>query len=274
MYHRIAIYPSVLYGEDFIAESIESILPIVERVFVIFMRRPWGNTEGVRYKDEWISWPEVFDRARERVATMRNEQIEVVEAQKDSPWDRWGFAVNNIVRDKLQIETKEVLLLDPDCVFSKKNVLSFVTEWIEHPEYTWAQPKQVELWRTPAWQITRPRSMVSIHRGDLSLLSSDRRGTRQPPLSYQLSAMVHNLGFCVSPEAMRWKHLTAMAFSPVIGESLPNESWYEEKWLNWKPGMGDLEVSQGCENMIQSATPYDVRDLPESIQKLYTEGRW
>jgi hypothetical protein len=110
--------------------------------------------------------------------------------------------------------------------------------------------------------------MVSLHRGDLSLLSIK---DQKRPLMYPLHGTVHNLGFSVSEAAMRWKHLVSLAFSPVIGESLPNESWYKEKWLDWKPGYCDLEVSVGCEAAIPFARPYGAERVPESVQKRFAQ---
>ena len=149
-----------------------------------------------------------------------------------------------------------------------------VEAWEAHPEYRWAAPGQIELWRTPAWQVDRQRQMVSLHRGDLSLLSHSTEVTR--PLTHSLPGRVHNLGFAVSAKTMRWKHLCALAFSPIVGESIPNPSWYEKKWLAWHPETNncDLEVSLGCEAGIVRAVPYDVAGLPASILARYRAGEW
>lgn len=273
---RIAVYPSVLYGADFIVESIASVLPYVERVYVVFMQRPWGDTSGVEFGGKWISWPERFDDARERVAALKNDRVVSIEAQKSSPWDRWSFAVNDVLGKVC--DPSEVVLIDPDCVFSDVKAKQMFAEWEAHPEYVWAAPGQIELWKTPEWKIERPRSMVSLHRGDVSLLSSDARKRRgvNPPETHKLSGHVHNFGFCVSDSTMRWKHLTALAFSPVIGESLPNPAWLDKCWRAWHPTDNNrsLEPSLGCESAIQKAVPHDISDLPVSIKKRFDSGEW
>jgi hypothetical protein len=309
---RAAIYTSVLYGEDFIVESLQSVLPYVDRAFVVMMAEPWGRTEGVDYRGEWVPWPfesqvgpvradrlqsiyghnrmilptyycvplaRVFDRTREVVRAMGDDRVEIVETYKRTPWNRWGYAVNEVLRGAHEYEFDEVVLIDPDCVFHADQAASAIREWEAHPEYQWASCGQIELWRTPAWQVMRPRSMVSLHRGDLSLISSPEppaKRERPAPLTHQLAARVHNLGFCVSEQTMRWKHLTALAFSKVVGESPPNPDWLEKKWLSWHPVKNNrhLEVSLGSESAIDEARPYDVAQLPESIRRRWDAGEW
>ena len=271
---RIAVYPSVLYGEDYIVESIESVLPYVDRVFVVMMTRPWGETAGVVYQNLWVAWPGnrhgyKFDETRERVIAMNEPRVQILEAYKFDPWNRWGFGVNDIVREREGVVADEVVILDPDCVFSPDEAQKTFAEWEARKEILWAQPQQVETWRTLNWEVTRPRCMVSLHRGDLSLLST--KDAKRRPLMHALKGTVHNLGFSVSEAAMRWKHLVSLAFSPVIGESLPNESWYEEKWLNWKPEVRDLEVSVGCEAAIPCARLYDTMPVPKSVKQRFAQ---
>lgn len=276
-YKRIAVYPSVLYGADFIVESLGTVLPLVDHAFVVMMQRPWGKTSGVQYKGEWVPWPERFDDAREKVKRF-GPLVTVVEDQKDTPWNRWGYGVNVAVRQKLGVDADEVVVMDPDCVFSIEEAGKTFFEWASDTSILWAAPRQVELWRTPAWQVQRQRQMVWLVRGDLSLLNfPDPPGppARHPAFRI-LGGEVHNLGFCVSPATMRWKHLTAMAFSPVIGESIPNPDWYERTWLGWHPvnSNQNLEISLGCEAQIPCAVPYDITGLPESIRERYAKGEW
>lgn len=271
---RIAVYSSVLYGADFIAESIQSILPYVDHVYVVMMYAPWGNTEGVKYKNEWIPWPTRFDDTIERVVAVQSDRVTIVGAQKATPWNRWGYAVNDIVKT----DADEVILLDPDCVFSKVEVHATFTDWHTHPEYQWAAPLQIELWRTPAWRVHRQRQMVLFLRGDMSAINfPDPPG---PPVTHPkihtLSSNVHNLGFCVSESTMLWKHLTAMAFSPVVGESIPDPEWFEKKWLSWDPVTNNknLDISLGGADGIPRAVPYDVSLLPQSIMQRYIAKEW
>lgn len=269
---RVAVYPSVLYGSDFIVESINSILSHVDMVYVVMMEKPWGDTKGVTYKGEWVPWPEKFDDTREKLAVLNHPRVTVLETYKHSPFERWGFAFD-LVRKSCKTRIDEVVFIDPDCVFrSDQATAVFDDDWAAHPEYQWASVPQIELWRTPAWQVDRARMMVSLHRGNLDLLVSNTEATR--PKSYPLAGRVHNFGFACSPQNTLWKHLTAMSFAPVVGESEPNPRWYDVKWAGWEPGIGDLEPSIRCESAIGVPVPYDVAGLPASIKKRYDAGEW
>lgn len=280
----IAIYSSVLYGADFIEESIRSVLPIVDHVYVVLMQRPWGNTDGVIYKGEWIPWPNRFDNTHERVMNMKECRVSVHDAQKRTPWNRWGFALDRVLAAHHLVRREpldEVVFIDPDCVFGDGEAERARREWDAHPEYTWAAPQHHEHWRSPAWRIERqPRSMVRFIRGDLNLHKfPDPPGSRpmhRLPVEHALQARVHNFGFSVSPQAMRWKHLTAIAFSPIVGESPPSESWLDEKWLAWHPVTNnrDLEPAAGCAGAIPRAVPYDVTLLPAAVKKRLDAGEW
>lgn len=278
---RVAVYPSVLYGFDWIQESLRSILPYVDRIYVVMQTRPWGATDGVLYQEQWVDWPDRFDNTRELVVEVqagirRQEEetsevlpaIEIIEDVSFSPWDRWAHGVN-LVRKCCSPD--DVVTLDPDCVFSEEEAQKTFADWDAHPEYVWAQPRQVELWKTPEWMVVRPRSMVAFCRGDLDLLSSEVRKARGggAPHTHVLDGTVHNLGFACSDKTMYWKHLTSLAFSPVVGESLPNPDWYDQKWLAWTPETRNLEPAARCEGSIPRAVPYSGPPVPGSVRRRF-----
>ena len=59
---------------------------------------------------------------------------------------------------------------------------------------------------------------------------------------------------------MLYKHLTALVFSKVIGDSEPDEKWYEDKWLNWEPETKNLEISDGFQHKIKKAINFKIPD--------------
>jgi hypothetical protein len=84
-----------------------------------------------------------------------------------------------------------------------------------------------------------------------------------------MTAITHNLGFCVSRKSMYWKHLLALAFSNPLGDSAPDENWLDEKWLTWHPVHNNrhLEIAKGYSHLIPRAVPYPYSELPELIQE-------
>ena len=90
----------------------------------------------------------------------------------------------------------------------------------------------------------------------------------RPRDGHRLEAKVHNLGFCMSPQTMFWKHLLALGFCQKIKDSQPNENWYFDKWVGWNSNGNnkDLEITRGHESDIPYAVQYDKAELPEVLR--------
>tara|TARA_B100001559_G_C16021988_1_gene403940 strand:- start:40 stop:546 length:507 start_codon:yes stop_codon:yes gene_type:complete len=67
-----------------------------------------------------------------------------------------------------------------------------------------------------------------------------------------------NLGFSFNKDTMFYKHLMALTFSKVIGDSLPDENWFEDKWLKWYENMENLEISEGYQHHIKRAFKFKI----------------
>ena len=264
----VAVY-RILYGEDFIQESIRSILPYVDKVFIVKAEKPWGNTRGVTYKGQWVSWPEEFDKTREKIRELNESKVEIIDDYWPTPKGQLTHIVNDLILKRCKPYT--VVFIEPDHVFSAEEAEKAFTSWhlYSGPQAT---TRQVELWKTPEFCVPeRPnRTSVVFHR----ILGSPMGETGFNGASegiHRLPAKVHNLGFCLSPQNMYWKHLTALAFSRIVGDSPPNEDWYENKWLGWdeKGNSVNLEISLGYEWTIPLALRYNTEYLPESIRIKY-----
>jgi hypothetical protein len=270
--NTVAVY-RVLYGEDFIQESIRSILPHVDKVFVIKAEKPWGNTRGVTYKGTWVPWPDKFDNTREKVLSMNESKVEIIDDYWPTPKGQLTHIVNDLILPRCK--PFEVVFIEPDHVFTEEEAQRAFTQWSLYSGVE-ATTRQIELWKTPEFCIPdRPnRTSVVFHRIFGSPIGETGfNGAREG--IHRLQARVHNLGFCLSPQVMYWKHLTALAFSRIVGDSPPNEGWYEEKWLNWdlEKNNSNLEISLGYEWTIPFAMGYATQCLPESIKARYNLSR-
>ena len=227
----IAIY-RVLYGEEFIERSINSIIDHVDRVYVFWTNRVWGDCTGVNYKGEWIDFPDEFDNVVEVVGDMNDERIHLIEAYTPTPFNQFTNLANRF--------DEPVVLMEPDMV---------VLKWPEEITYPSAM-MQTEFWKTE-WSIPqRGRPGPIFRQPPFEMSGANGWPMRRIVFNDGLS---NNYGFCVSDLAMYWKHLTALAFSPKIGDSIPNPDWYENVWLNWTPEMRNLEISLGREDAIPYA---------------------
>ena len=61
-----AIY-RVLYGEDFIQDSILSIIDYCDKIFVFWDDVPWGDVKQAKYKGNIIPIPKLIDRVVDSV---------------------------------------------------------------------------------------------------------------------------------------------------------------------------------------------------------------
>lgn len=264
----VAVY-RVLYGEDFIKESIQSILPHVDHVYVVKAEKPWGQTLGVTYKGEWVDWPEKFDNTREKVVELGSPKVTIIDDYWPTPMNQLTHIVNDLILPRCKPET--VVFIEPDHVFTKEQAEKAFTNWSLYSGVQ-ASTRQVELWKTPAFAIPERsnRTSVVFHRIRGNPMGSTGFNGASEGI-HRLNACVHNLGFCISEKAMYWKHLTAIAFSKIVGDSPPNEGWYESRWLSWNQATNNsnLEISLGYEWAIPCAVPYEVSKLPESIQLKY-----
>src|SRR6185369_15649786 len=124
----VAIY-RILYGEDFVQESIRSVLPYVDRVVVAKAERPWGKSEGVLWDGEWVPWPTKFDNTREKIAELREPRVEVIVDYWPEPANQHQHIVNHIVLPKYLAD--EVVFIEPDHVFSEAEAQAAFGEWDE-----------------------------------------------------------------------------------------------------------------------------------------------
>jgi hypothetical protein len=265
---RVAIY-RVLYGADYIDLSIKSILPIVDQVVVAKAERPWGTSAGVMWKNEWVKWPEKFDDTRERIMDMHEPAVEVVDDFWPSPKNQHQHIVNDLVLSVYRAD--EVICIEPDHIFTDAARNSAIAEWVSAP-FKQATTRMIELWRTPDWRIAeRHRASVMFHRiHGKPMRDTSGDGGQSGISSHWLQAEVHNLGFMMSEQTTYWKHLTAMAFSDEIHDAPPDPLWLD-KWLTWKPGVRDLEISLGGQHTIPEAFPYDSTELPPSVLKRFAD---
>lgn len=264
----VAIY-RVLYGDDFIQESIRSILPHVDQVYVVKAEKPWGNTDGVTYKGQWVSWPEKFDDTRDKVLALGEPRVEIIDDYWPTPKGQLTHIVNDLVLPR--VKPLDVVFIEPDHVFSEEQARRAFDAW-DNSTFAQATTRQIEHWKTPLFQVPERSNRTSVVFHHLMGQPMGETGFNGASEGIpRLPAHVNNFGFCISEKNMYWKHLTALAFSKIVGDSPPNEDWYEQKWLNWHPETNNrnLEISLGYEWTIPKAVPCDASLIPESIKLRY-----
>lgn len=265
-----------LYGEDFIQESIKSIDPYVDKIFVFWTDKVWGNVTECQYKGQIIKFSDRWDGVVERVKELNNPKIELIYDHVENNTNQFTHLINDLILSNYKCPD-QFMMIEVDHVFRKDQIEDAIIHFIMSG-YESASTKAIELWRTPQYRIPERRRLGTVfwnmcsggYKPKLDRLPNTNRQADSCTVPIQfLSEYVHNFGFCFNPKTMLLKHLTALGFSQKIGDDLPNELWYD-KWLNWTvdgPLNKDLEISKGYEGNITHAYSYPFEELPEVIRE-------
>jgi hypothetical protein len=259
-----------LYGEDFIRQSVESIIDSVDKVIFFLDEKVWGDADHCIYRGQYIEFPRFFDRAHEIVKEMAAENPKIVV--------RYDHVYNNVnqfthlVNDRILGDgferPDEIMVVEIDHVF-RPDQLALALQMFRDRGFPCATTRQIEVWRGGRYRVPERPNRVGV------VFWNMRHYPKMPPTLRQadlpsmpiLDACVHNLGFACSREVMYWKHMTGLGIAQAIADNRPNEDWYEKKWLRWTPGMRDLEIASGFEHLIPELLPYDPAELPQAIRQ-------
>ena len=266
-----------LYGEDFVQESIRSISDYVDKIFVFWTDKAWGYTTKCIYKGKEIIFPLKFDNVVDKIKSLDNEKVILYKQThemnpKSIPQGLYTTIINEHI---LPYWDKPDMFIIPevDHVFCKDQIehaLNIMT-FHELPIAS-ARTRQVELWRSPFYRIDERFNRIGVVFWNMKYFDKlpYTKGNGEVNESVVLDAYVHNFGFAISYDTMFWKHMTALAFSSVIHDSIPDEDWFD-RWVTWdfKTNNKDLEISKNYRHTITHAYPYNPINLPELIKEKY-----
>lgn len=269
-----AIYRG-LYGHDFVRQSVESIIHHVDRIIFFLDTKAWGDATSCLYRGETIQFPKRFplydvvhDLAREY------DQVEIIFDHQIGPWNQFTHLVNNRLLPHYP-KPKVILVMEIDHIFREDQIAATLKQFrgAHDRSYQCATTRQVEVWKGFAHRVPeRPNRAGAV------LWNMCVRPNLPPTMAQadvpdmpRLDTVVHNFGFAVSKEVMYWKHMIALGWYQIKGtnttggDSEPDEDWFEDQWVNWKPGMKNLEISKKYKHHIPEVVPYPASELPEGI---------
>lgn len=242
---KVAIY-RIHYGLDFLKQSINSIIDHVDRVFVFHSKRPWSKRNSLHYLGQDIQLPTLQEDVK-TFCEQFDERVVYICKQYDTPDNQYSELYSR-VRAHFTTPT-QTLMMEPDMVFAPGDVeklLAYKGEYVS--------TSQIEFWKTMNWRVPQ-RSRVGATLWNVPV-SNTHKGTYFNVNTHD-SIQNYNFGFCLSKEIMLYKHLVAIMGSQDINDSVPDETWYNNKWLNWRPDMIDLEISKGHQHTIKQIQPYN-----------------
>lgn len=233
------------YGFVFIENSIKSIEDWADRIVVVMSRNSWCPDPVINYLGKPVTLKNPEDLDAYKSLLEKHPKVEVIEREFATPHNQWGKLVNEFNADY-------VLTLEPDMEIPPGTELP-----LPGAGKAICFANQTEFWKTKEWRVPQRRRI-----GPVIYNNPKKVRTRldNVPLNAPIlisDKEVWNWGFCLPEETMLYKHLLAIGFSKHIGDSIPNERWYEDKWLNWSPELENLEIAKGKESRIKRAIPYE-----------------
>lgn len=266
------------YGGDFLQESILSVAPYVDRIFVFWTNRALMDTTSAVYKGEVYQFTD-FENHRTAIADLEalglGQRLVLIEDYVRDNMNQFTHLVNDLILPNYA-KPSLILFVEPDHVFKEAALIDMFHEF-NMKQLQVASTRQVELWRHGNYAIPERERLASVIWSLDGLDSIPPTGRHANPLDsrygFQLlsSVYVHNFGFCMNPGDMLAKLLTGLAFSSAMGDDEPDPEWYA-KWLRWTIDSSlnrDLEISKGCQSSITRANYYDVNNLPARIKVRY-----
>ena len=260
----ILVVYRILYGTDFLERSIRSVYDAADKIFVGYSSEPWSrpvNFPNIRNIEQ--SPPDVI----EKYFDLSEDKITNFSYQLNTPKGEFNFLYNEAVNS---LEKPEIVVfMEPDMIWSPGVFKSFVEE-AENNTYLFAA--QIELWKTPEYRIRRIHDQTRLgpaaYKKDIPEF---RFGAYALDPKNQIISQhgCYNYGYCLNEKTMKYKHLAALDFSAKIKDSIPVESWYEEKWLNWTPETINLEPASKHIEHIPKADPFE---MPEDMRKFMDEN--
>lgn len=282
-----AVY-RILYGEDFIVESLNSILNQVDKIFIFWTDKFFGDVSEVSHNGELIQFPHKIDNVIQTIEGLNNKKIQLIYDHRPNNKNHFTERINKYILPHYP-KPNYILFMEPDFIYDSYNLNNSLLE-IErlinkNPTLFCFSTQQIEYWKSLKYKVIRLSEYsldgsVNIQRlGAMwwSLNNLDAippTGFHANPLDYNsiyfLDSTIHNLGYCINDRTMYWKFLGSIAYSELIGDDAPNKKWYDNKWIGWDfiENNNDLEPSKGKENTIPFAinNPLeDLLDLPEDL---------
>ncbi|MGQ0628724.1 MAG: hypothetical protein ACT4PL_11575 [Phycisphaerales bacterium] len=272
----------VLYGSDFVGESLSSIYDHVDHILVVISRRIFGGRDRVRYFGHDVYLPHDMDGVEAAALRFRAQhdhadKITIIANRFDTTL---VGQMQRLVNDEVIVRfpgCSHVFLVEPDEVYHASAIarLMDVARGSDADEFMVAPHL---FWRTWRYASTRSNPNVVLR----ALKGARSIGPTQHALASQervrrvdAGVMLHNFGYAASERTVFWKHLASLSFSRDLNmDSPPREEWFDEVWRPWNGRTCrrvDLCPSIGYEHVFPPAADFPFAELPEQMQRRILE---
>jgi len=230
---KVAAYTPLHYGKEYLKWALESTAPFVSKHVILYSPVPsYGHRTD-------LPCPDTEEELRDIVAPFKN--IEWHEGRWKS-WQKHWLSADQYVRGY-----DLLISADADEIWDLESAEGCLkTAYDARSARDWRCTRMVHFYRSFGWACTD--NMCAARIRDLRV----GQGTGYVPL------VIYHFGYAESVQTVRYKwqiHLHQ-------GELRPG--WFEQKFLNWKPG--DKDVHPTCVGeQFWSPKPFDRNTLPELL---------
>lgn len=273
----VAVY-RLLYGSDFIAESLASVTDACDAVLCFVGRRPFGGRPSVRYFGHEVFFPHDVDGVADTIRAWAAKhdpagKVRVIDNPHDAVLkNQLGRLVDEFViphhdaTHVLQVEGDEVWHADALSALLDAAETSDADEIMSTNDLFWRSPRFVSRRNNPYAVLRAIKGARTIGPTGNALMSTRDDLVRLAPPGVR----VHNFGYACSERTMFWKHLAGLSFSRDLRwDSVPREDWFEAVWRTWNWHTNrrtDLCPSVGYPDAFAAAEIYPEHDLPRVIR--------
>jgi hypothetical protein len=274
----VAIY-RLLYGSDFIAESLASVYPHVEKILCFVTREVFGGRKVVKYFGHDVYFPHDIDGLRDAIlawkrANDHDDKVEIV----DNPFGaelkgQVTRMVNEVVLPRH--ECSHLLFVEADEVWHEQSIThllrlaatSDADEFMGRCHLFWRSPRFVSTRTNPycVMRALKGKRGIGVTGHALAELDPGLLRVADP------GVVIHNFGYAASERTVFWKHLTGLSFSRDARlDSVPREDWFETSWRTWNWETNrrtDLCPSVGYPDAFAPAEEYAFGGLPRVMQE-------
>ncbi|MBL8759235.1 MAG: hypothetical protein JNK35_12485 [Phycisphaerae bacterium] len=278
--NTIAIY-RLLYGSDFIGESLSSVYDHCEKILCFVGHEAFGGRRVIRYFGHDVYLPHDIDGLTEAIGAWKREHDPKNKvAVLPNPYATLlKGQVQRMVNDEVMPrypDCTHILFVEADEVWHERSIGrlfemargdAITDEFMAEPHLFWRSPRYCSTRTNPYCVLRALRGRKQIGLTGHALMSATGKDVTRRSTGLR----VHNFGFAASARTIFWKHLTALSFSRDLNlDSPPREAWFEETWRPWNWHTNrrtDLCPSIGYEDAFPPAEEYPHGDLPAAMQR-------
>jgi hypothetical protein len=279
----VAIY-RLLYGSDFIRESLASVYDHVEQIICFVTHEVFGGRRVVKYFGRDVYFPHDIDGLTASIERWRAEHDHAGKVHiLANPYGaelkgQVGRMVNELVLPRF--DCSHLLFVEADEVW-RADRLSHLMDVASRRDADEFMGTCKLFWRSPRFVSTRtnPYCVLRALKGRRQIGITGHALAETDPGLVRLAdpgVVLHNFGYAASERTVFWKHLTGLSFSRDARlDSAPREDWFEASWRAWNWTTNrrtDLCPSVGHEGAFAPAAEYPFEDLPEEMQRRVREA--